>query len=90
MRGNNAKVQLWVLCVHRHGRAGGVCLSSSLGVDFRLGFLLGVLFFELAIGSVVYRVALDSAVEHGMHDRERIIDALSKTSSPVGGSLGIS
>jgi hypothetical protein len=52
--------------------------------------LLGVLLFEFAIGSVVYKVALDSAVERGMQDRERIIDALSKTSSPVGGSLGLS
>jgi ABC-2 type transport system permease protein len=52
--------------------------------------LLGVLLFEFAIGYVVYRVSLDSAVEHGLNERERIIDALSRTSSPVGGTLGLS
>lgn len=84
------KVQLWIL----------LC---SIGMAVLVGFaylarwafdsdwaLLGVLLFEFAIGAVVYRVALDSAVERGIHDRERIIDALSKTSSPVGGSLGLS
>jgi len=84
------KVQLWIL----------IC---TIGMAVLVGFaylarwafnsdwaLLGVLLFEFAIGLVVYRVALDSAVERGMRDRESLIDALSKTSSPVGGSLGLS
>jgi ABC-2 type transport system permease protein len=50
--------------------------------------LLAVLVFEFIIGYVVYRVALDSAVARGISERERILDALSKTSSPIGGSLG--
>ena len=72
-----------------HGGVGGLCLSGSLGIRFRLG-AAGCVLFEFAIGGVVYSVALDSAVERGIHDRERIIDALSKISSPVGGSLGLS
>jgi ABC-2 type transport system permease protein len=84
------KVQLWIL----------IC---TIGMAVLVGFaylarwafnsewaLLAVLLFEFGIGVVVYRVALDSAVERGMRDREGMIDALSKTSSPVGGSLGLS
>jgi hypothetical protein len=50
--------------------------------------LIGVLVLEFVIGYVVYRVALDTAVERGMSGRERMIDILSKTNSPIGGSIG--
>jgi ABC-2 type transport system permease protein len=40
-----------------------------------------VLLVELAIGAIFYRIALDSAVERGFRDRERITQALSKGSS---------
>jgi len=46
--------------------------------------LVGVLGIEFAIGLIVYRIATDSAVERGMRDRERILDILAKSSSPVG------
>ncbi|HEX3683567.1 MAG TPA: hypothetical protein VHU83_13600 [Bryobacteraceae bacterium] len=78
------KMQLWFL----------LC---SLGMFLILSFaylaqwaldshpaLLGVLALEFAIGLIFYRVALDSAVERGLRDRERIIDTLSKGASPLG------
>jgi hypothetical protein len=40
-----------------------------------------VLLVELAIGAIFYRIALDSAVERGLRDRERITQALSKGAS---------
>ncbi len=85
----NAKVQLWILlCTIGMAVLVGFAYLARWAFDSDWA-LLGVLLFEFAIGSVVYRVALESAVERGMRDRERIIDALSKTSSPVGGSLGL-
>ncbi len=84
----NAKNQLWIL-------------ACTLGMAILIGFaylarwaldsdwaLIGVLVFEFVIGYVVYRVALDSAVQRGLSERERIIDTLSKSSSPIGGSIG--
>jgi len=78
------KMQLWFL----------LC---SLGMFFLMAFaflaqwaldshwaLLGVLALEFAIGLIIYRIALDSAVERGLRDRERIIDTLSKGASPIG------
>lgn len=50
--------------------------------------LLGVLLIEFVIAAIVYRIAFQSAVERGIHDRERIIEALSEGPSPVG--LGLS
>jgi ABC-2 type transport system permease protein len=78
------KMQLWFL----------LC---SLGMFLLLSFaflaqwaldshraLLGVLALEFAIGLIFYRIALDSAVERGLRERERIIDTLSKGASPIG------
>ena len=79
-----AQIQLWLL-------------GCSIGMFVLVGFaflagwaldsewaLVGVLGIEFAIGLIVYRIATDSAVERGMRDRERILDILSKSSSPVG------
>jgi ABC-2 type transport system permease protein len=86
----NAKVQLWILlCTVGMAVLVGFAYLARWAFDSDWA-LLGVLLFEFAIGAVVYKVALDSAVERGLRDREGIIDALSKTSSPVGGSLGLS
>ncbi len=84
----NAKNQLWIL-------------ACTIGMAVLVGFaylarwalnsdwaLIGVLVLEFIIGYVVYRVSLDTAVERGLAERERIIDTLSKTSSPIGGSIG--
>jgi ABC-2 type transport system permease protein len=86
----NAKVQLWILlCTLGMAVLVGFAYLARWAFDSDWA-LLGVLLFEFAIGYVVYLVSLDSAVEHGLNERERIIDALSKTSSPVGGTLGLS
>jgi ABC-2 type transport system permease protein len=83
-------VQLWILlCTIGMGVLVGFAYLARWAFDSDWA-LLGVLLFEFAVGGVVYKVALDSAVERGMRDRERMIDALSKISSPVGGSVGLS
>lgn len=46
--------------------------------------LIGVLALEFAVGLIVYCIALDSAVQRGVRERERIIEALSKGASPIG------
>jgi ABC-2 type transport system permease protein len=85
----NAKVQLWVLfCTVGMAVLVGFAYLARWAFDSDWA-LLGVLLFEFAVGYVVYRVALDTAVERGIAGRERIIDALSRTSSPVAGSLGL-
>jgi ABC-2 type transport system permease protein len=82
------KVQLWVLvCTVGMAVLVGFAYLASWAFDSDLA-LLGVLLFEFAVGYVVYRIALDSAVERGIRNRERIIAVLSKTSSPVGGTVG--
>ena len=81
---SGGKMQLWFLL-------------SSAGMFLLMAFaflaqwaldshwaLVGVLALEFAIGLIVYRIALDSAVERGLRERERIIDALSKGASPIG------
>jgi hypothetical protein len=84
----NAKIQLWILlCTVGMAVLVGFAYLARWAFDSDRA-LLGVLLFEFVIGCVIYRVALDSAVERGFAERERIIDALSKTSSPIGGSVG--
>jgi ABC-2 type transport system permease protein len=76
-----SRMQLWLL-------------FSSLGMLVLVAFpflarwafekdwpFFAVLLVELGIGAVFYKVALDSAVERGMRDRERIVQALSKGAS---------
>ncbi len=46
--------------------------------------LLGVLSTEFLVGYIVYRVATQSAVEHGWQKREELIEKLSKNLSPIG------
>jgi ABC-2 type transport system permease protein len=84
----NAKNQLWILaCTIGMAVLVGFAYLARWALDSDWA-LLGVLVFEFVIGYVVYRVALDSTVERGMAERERIIDTLSKTNSPIGGSIG--
>jgi ABC-2 type transport system permease protein len=84
----NAKNQLWIFaCTLGMAALVGIAYLARWAFDSEWA-LLGVLVLEFAIGYVVYRVALDSAVERGISERERIIDTLSKTSSPIGGSVG--
>jgi ABC-2 type transport system permease protein len=80
---SGGKMQLWLML-------------SSFGMFLLVGFaflakwaldsdwaLFGVLLVEMVVGVIVYRVATESAVERGLRDRERIMDALSKGAAPV-------
>lgn len=72
-------------------------LLCSLGMAGLIGFaflarwalhdnnwaFLGVLLVEFLIGLIVYGVATQSAVERGLRDREKLLEALSKGPSPV-------
>ena len=83
----SAKIQLWILlCTIGMAVLVGFAYLARWALDSDWA-LLGVLAFELVIGYVIYRVSLDSAVARGLAERERIIDALSKTTSPIGGSV---
>ncbi len=77
------QIQLWML-------------GCSLGISVLIGFaflarwalqsdwaLIGVLAVEFAVGLIVYRIALESAAERAERDRERILAALSKFTSPI-------
>ena len=84
---SGGKMQLWLLLC---SLGMFVLLGSAFLAQWALDSnwaLLGVLVVEFVIGLIVYRVALDSAVERGLRDREQLIDALSKGSNPIG--LGI-
>ena len=81
---SGGKMQLWLLLC-------SLTMFLLLGLAFLAQWafnsnwaLLGVLALEFAIGLVVYRIALDSAVEKGLRDREQLIDALSKGAAPIG------
>lgn len=78
-----ARMQLWLLLC-------GVCMYVVVGFAFLARWalqsdwaLLGILLLEFLIGIVVYRIATESAVRHGSRDRERLVEALSKSPSPV-------
>ncbi len=77
------RLQLWLL-------------GSSVAMFILVGFaflarwalasdwaLVGVFSIEFAVGLVVYRIAIDSAVQRGMRNREAILDSLSKGTAPV-------
>jgi hypothetical protein len=78
-----AKMQLWTL-------------ACTLGMVLLVGFpflarwslqkdwpFFAVLLLEFIVGLIVYRIALDSAVDLGLRNREQVVEALSKGPSPV-------
>ena len=78
-----AKMQLWLL-------ACGVGMYTLVGFAFLAQWalrsdsaLLGILLLEFVIGLIVYKVATDSAIEHGMQGREQLVETLSKSGSPI-------
>lgn len=78
-----ARMQLWLLLC-------GICMYVVVGFAFLARWalqsdwaLLGILLLEFAIGIIVYRVATESAIQRGMRDRERLVEALSKGPSLV-------
>ena len=71
-------------------------IGCSLGTYLLVGFaflaqwafrsdaaLLGILLLEFVIGVIVYKIATDSALSHGLDNREQLVDALSKGASPI-------
>jgi ABC-2 type transport system permease protein len=78
-----AKMQLWTLLC-----TAGMALLVAFPFLARWAFqtdwaFFAVLLLEFVIGLIVYRIALDSAVELGLRNREQMVDALSKGLSPV-------
>jgi ABC-2 type transport system permease protein len=78
-----ARMQLWLLFASL-----GMLTLVAFPFLARWAFekdwpFFAVLLGELGIGAIFYRIALDSAVERGMRDRERIVEALSKGASVV-------
>ncbi|MBV8553263.1 MAG: hypothetical protein JOY54_18345 [Acidobacteriaceae bacterium] len=78
-----ARMQLWLL-----GCSIGMFLLVGFAFLARYAFnsdwaLLAVLIFEFLIGLIMYKFATESAVAKGMRERERIVEALSKSASPV-------
>lgn len=77
------KMQLWFfLC------ALGLAVLMGFAFLARWAFasdwaLAGVFGIEFAIGIVFYRVATQSAIEHAQTRREKILEALTKSGSPV-------
>jgi ABC-2 type transport system permease protein len=82
------RMQLWVLLCSL-----GMLVLVAFPFLARWAFqkdwtFFAILLLEFVIGLIVYRIAMDSAVEHGLRNRERIVDALSKGASPVSSALG--
>jgi hypothetical protein len=78
-----AKLQLWLL-----GSAAAMMILVGFPFLARWAMdakwaLFGVFAIEFGIGIIVYRISMESAVARGMRDRERILDALSKSTAPV-------
>lgn len=80
---SSAKIQLWTL---------GATLMLFILVGFAFlaryafdstGIFFGVLAGELGIGTIVYLFGLENAVQRGMRDKELLLQALSKSGSPL-------
>ncbi len=81
-----AKMQIWLL-----GCTTGLFLLVGFAFLARYALqsdwaLLAVLSFEFLVGLVVYHLGLESAAERGARNREKIVQVLSRSGSPV--SLG--
>ena len=86
---SGGKMQLWLLvCAAGMFVLIGFAFLARWALDTNWA-MLGVLAAEIAIGYIVYRIAMDSAVEDALTHRERLIDSLSKGGSAVFG-LGLS
>lgn len=78
-----AKTQLWILLCSV-GAAVLVAFPFLARWAFQRDWtFFAVLMLEFVIGLIVYRIALDSAVERGLQHREQMVEALSKGPSPV-------
>ena len=80
---SGAKPQLWLL-----GCTLGMFLLVSAAYFARWAtdrdwVLLAVLSLEIAVGLIVYRISLESTIEHALSSSEAIVTALSRNASPV-------
>ena len=78
-----AKMQLWLLGC-------SLALFILVGFAFLARYALQsdtvfyvVLLFEFGVGLLVYRFGLESAIKRGLQNRESLVAALSKSSSPI-------
>lgn len=78
-----ARMQLWILLC-------SVCMFLLIGFAFlaRYAFhrdwvLFAVLVCEFSFGLIVYHFATESAIQKGLRDREKVVEALSKNASPI-------
>jgi len=79
-----AKVQMWLLfCTFGMFLLVGFAFLARWAAD-RDWVLLAVLALELAIGLVVYRIALESSIARALSNREYIVSELSKSVAPLG------
>jgi ABC-2 type transport system permease protein len=86
---SGGKMQLWLLlCALGMFVLVGFAFLARWALDTNWA-MLGVLVVELVIGYIVYRVAMESAVEDALAQRERLLDRLSKGGAAVFG-LGLS
>ena len=84
------KMQLWLLLC-----AMAMCVLVGFGFLARWALdnnwaMLIVLIIEFVVGYIIYRVALESAMEKATEERERLIDALSKGAGASVLGVGIS
>ncbi len=77
------RMQLWLLLC-------GIGMYALVGFAFLAKWalrsdwaLIGILLLEFVIGLIVYHFATESAIARGSRDRERLVEALSKSGSPV-------
>ena len=79
-----AKVQMWLLfCTVGMFVLVGFAFLARWASD-RDWVLLAVLGIEFAIGLVVYRIALESAIVRALLNREHIVSELSRSAAPLG------
>ena len=85
-RAAGGKMQLMVLgCSLAMSILLGAAFLARWALDAYWAFLL-VLAVELGIGLIVYKVAMDSALERAVGGQERMVDSLSKSASMIGSS----
>ena len=65
----------------------GLAYAARYAFDTQWAFY-GMLALDAVLGAIIYRIALDSAVERATEQREQMIDALAKNEGPMSG-LGL-
>ena len=83
-------MQLWLLvCAAGMFVLIGFAFLARWALDTNWA-MLAVLGIEILIGYIVYRVAMDSAIDKAFDQRERLIDSLSKGAGSSAFGLNLS